>query len=842
MPRSLLPHLRAVTALAAAGTIAAALRALQASDEPARGAWLLGLGLALALLGQLGVDYPAPPLAPPPLPNTRRRLWLGSALAALGALLWGFGVLRLLQNWGEGFDTAWTAWPLATLLMAVGADVAWGRWPRRQTAARGPQDPASSAARSVSRRGRLWLIVAVAVLVGVAALYRLGNIADFPGEAAATQIEDFQVGNFGKFYLLGWRTRWEYLSSTWLAALGIALGGFSQLAMRVPFAVVSALKLVPMFIWARLLVGTSGALIGMTLLAVSFWDVVLSRIPNNHNAFVVAVAFGLLAGPARRGRPSAYIVLGFLGGYILHEYIAYRPLVVWALAGATWWSLRDRAAGWPRRLARPLATLLLIVSMIAPLFISRLPGEMRREYVDGWARAHGQTGYYDPADTWQRALERRLTRAQDAAELFVYRGDRSPVRNIKVLPLVDPLTAGLLVFGIAGAVAHALRPVLLLTLAGFLVHVAGTLVATGNFDVARVGGAVAYVYVLAAVGAAGLTTSIGAAWGAWARRLVLAALGLAVGWAAVWNTSNLLQIWSSPEVRRAQRNGLAYLTVWLGQNLRPGERALGIAPLYTNALEGHDSSWLMGRTASGAVVSDIETALRDWAAHPGPTLLFVSVGRTTADVAAYLHWLLPSLQLQVDRDPLAMGDDVAAVHADAPPADLAQRLAELPCRGASADFALLPREGDTPLASQHTMAPFIDRSTWPDGLMKQVMRLTAHRARVSYRARFDIAAGGEYRFGLDTYAGQATLRIDGERRDGHAFIPATLSPGVHELALDGEFALVTPSMQLRWSGPDTENRQELMPLYRLTQPKPDCPPPPPQAEKAPPQMNTDEHG
>jgi len=48
--------------------------------------------------------------------------------------------------------------------------------------------------------------------------------------------------------------------------------------MRVPFAVVSALKVVPLFVWLRLSVGTAGALVGTSLLAYSLWDVILSRI------------------------------------------------------------------------------------------------------------------------------------------------------------------------------------------------------------------------------------------------------------------------------------------------------------------------------------------------------------------------------------------------------------------------------------------------------------------------------------------------------------------------------------------------------------------------------------
>lgn len=820
---AVLRYLRAGAVLAAAGALTAALIAFQRDNDGTRGWWLILVGLLLGMAGQAGVQYPAPPPAPPPLPTTRRRRWLGLLLAAAGAALWTYGVLRLTEHWASGFDIAWTSWLAATALMACGADLAWGRWGRVE-------------ALPPARRTSRWVWAGLAVLMAIAAVYRLGNIADFPGEASATQIEDFQVGNFGHIFLQGDRVRWEYLSSTWLAALGIAVGGHSQLAVRVPFALVSVIKLAPMFIWTRLMVGTGGALVGIALLAPSFWDVVLSRIPNNHNALTVAIAFSLLAAPVRRGRPSAYIILGFLGGYILHEYIAYRPLVAWALLGGTWWSLTDRHASWPARLARPLLTAVLIGSMVAPLFITRLHGPLISEYSDGWARARGQTAYYNPQDSLEQSLERRLKRATDAAELFVWRGDRSPVRNMKMWPLVDPVTAALLLLGIAGVLVHAWRPVLLLTLAGFLVHVVGTLVATGNFDVARVGGSVAYVYPLAGVGAAGLMAALGAAWGDWARRLAGVALALAVGWAAWWDTTRLEQLWNSPEVRRAHRNELAYLTVWIRDHVKPGERVVGLAPLHPNAIKTHDGIWLMPERPPGRIVADVETALRDWLANPVPTLFVIYVGRTTEDVAAYLHWLFPQLEFGIDRDPLEMGDDVAWVHVDAPPPDLAAKLAALPCRGAEAVFTLHGPATAPPLATLTTMVPFIDRATWPEALMEQVSRLSPQRLSLRFRTRFRVEQGGEYRFGITSYAGQATLRIDGERRDGHAYVPVALTPGVHELTVDGEFALVTPSLQLRWSGPDTQGRQEVMPLYRIAEPREDCPPEPESTE------NTEDHG
>ncbi|MBX3026397.1 glycosyltransferase family 39 protein [bacterium] len=807
-PRGL-RHARALLALAAAAAIAASLHAFQGLEETTRGWWLLALGLALGTLGQLGVAYPAPPPGPPPLPPSRARFWIGGLLAVAGIGLWTASVLTLLRGWVDGFDQAWAGWLGATILLAVGTDLAWGVWP--------------------ARRPRLWtrgaLLLALALLA-VAAIYRLGNIGEFPGEGAISQIEDLQVGNFGQAFLNGYRLRWEYLSSTWLAALGLWLGGVSQAAVRVPFAAVSALKLLPIFAWLRLSVGTRGAAVGCALLAVSFWDVVLSRIPNNHNVLAVAVAFALLAGPARRGRPSAYVILGFLGGYILHEYIAYRPLAIWAVVGAAWWSLADRTSPLAARLARPLLTALLIASMIAPLFITRIPGEFRREYYDGWERARGITAYYNPDDTWEQGLQRRVARVRDAIDLFVHQGDRSPVRNMRLWPLVDPVTAALLVLGLAGALAHARRPVFLLTAAGFAVHVLGTLVFTGNFDVARVGGSAGFVYVLAGMGAAGLTGALEAAWGRHGKRLALALLAAAVAWAGWWNTDHLRAFWGSTEVRRAHRNNLAYLTIWVREHRRPDERVLGVAPLYTNAIKNHDGIWLLGGAVPGALLSDVDTALRAWPDEPGPTLFVLFVERNTDDVAAYLHWLLPDVDFRIDRDPLEMGGDVAYAHVPAMPADLRQRLAATACNGAVADF-VLRKDANEVVARQRAVVPFIDRSVWPDALMQQIPRLMPTRMSVRITAPITIATGGEYRFALDTYGGMATLLIDGQRRDGHGFTPSTLAAGPHDLVVEGQFSLVSPSISLRWSGPDSQNRQELMPLYRLAAPAADCPFPPP---------------
>jgi hypothetical protein len=169
-----------------------------------------------------------------------------------------------------------------------------------------------------------------------------------------------------------------------------------------------------------------------------------------------------------------------------------------------------------------------------------------------------------------------------------------------------------------------------------------------------------------------------------------------------------------------------------------------------------------------------------------------------------------------------MGGDVAYAHLPAMPSDLPARLAATACDGAVADFALV-KEGGEVVARQRTVVPFVDRSVWPDVLMEQLPRLTPNRMTVRIAAPITIASGGEYRFALDTYGGSATLHIDGQRRDGHGFTGAQLTAGVHQLVVEGQFGLITPSIGLRWSGPDTQNRQQLVPLYRIAAPVAGCP-------------------
>jgi hypothetical protein len=193
----------------------------------------------------------------------------------------------------------------------------------------------------------------------------------------------------------------------------------------------------------------------------------------------------------------------------------------------------------------------------------------------------------------------------------------------------------------------------------------------------------------------------------------------------------------------------------------------------------------------------------------------------------FLETLLPELEFQIDVDQLDMQADVAWARVPGPPPELAQRLADWRCRGVRSEFSLVGTTPGEVLFKTESVAPFICKSTWPAVLPERLHRLTTRPGSIQarYWSPFSIAKGGNYLFSLETYAGSGSLTIDGKRRDAHAHTPVQLDPGLHELEVRAEFAPMAtePVIRLVWSGPDTEQRLELMPFYRIAPLDPSCP-------------------
>lgn len=785
--------LRPLGAVLSAGLAAAALYSFHSLGLPSRAWWLIGSAAALAFVWQWKLPLVPSAAVERERPFSARRVLAGAALAAFGCGLWAWSAIGLYRDWAGNFDSAWLGWIAAAAALGVGLDLAWGR---------GRGERRSSTATTVA------LVVALVVLGGA---YRTANLIYSPGEGYVTQVEDLQHGLWGTAYLKGDRTRWEYIGHVWLSALGLDLGGPTLLATRIPLMVVSTLKLAAFFFWLRLCVGTIGAAAGTALLAVSGWDVILSRLPNNPNALIIALAFALLAGPARRGRPSAYVWLGFLSGYILYEYVAYRPLAGFVLVGATLFSLWESRSGWGWRLGRPLVTAVLIAAMIAPLFLNRLAGgRIWTEYFNGWNRARASE-YYNPQDSWSVSLQRKIDRASSAAGLFFFRGDTSLVRNLDARPLIDPVTGVLLIIGIGGAAAHLFHSVLGLTLLGALVTVAGTLVATGNFDVARVGGAVPYVHALAGFGAAAIAAGFQRSWGRRGSRAAVIVLIAAVATSAYLNAAFLSEFWSAETVRRAQRSNLAYLTVWLRNNIQPGEYVVGVAPGYGHVLIPNDAYWLLGGQPSGEVAEDVESGLRSLQAQNGPTLFFIFAGQGTTEAKRFVEGFVPGLELQFEDDPYDANGQILYAHLPAAPTALRERMAAWECAGIRSEFDIV---GSVPSPKQVvTTVPYIEQATWPTSVRRLVHESNPHPREIQARfsGRLPVRAPGTYTFNWHASAGRLKLSIDGRAYRG----PVALDAGSHDVEMHGTFMglVKEPSASLYWKGPDSNGEWAIVPFY-----------------------------
>lgn len=763
-------------------------------------AWALVVAAVLvSAWWQRDVGLEGTALEGPEGPPSRRRRLLGLALAAVGAALIAAGTRGLLANWSLGFDRAWVHWFTGTALLGWGLDLAWARWSS-------PPSPTR------------WRVVGVAAaLVAAGALFRLGTFYFFPSPYFITQVEELQVGAMATEVLGGGRLRWEYLSQAWLGALGISIGGPTLLAIRLPSTILSFLKIVPLFLWLRFAVGTTGAVVGSLLLAVSAWDVLFARVPTNHDVFVVAAAFALLAGPARRGRPSAYAWIGLISGFVFFEYVLYRPLAVFALAGAFLVSWRDRHATWPARLARPLITVALLVAMTWPL-ASYIVGKGRtREFFDGWGRAQANRSYYNPEDTWEEALAKRLERTRLAAGLFFFRGAQAPVVNPKAEPLVDPFTSLLLVLGVGYGLAHPLRHLFGLTLLAGVFTLAASLIVTGNFDFVRAGSAVGYVFALAGIGAASLGAALAGAGPRCRRVLVAAALVAGTLYAALFSLRYLSYFVTSPDIRGAQFRELPYLASWIGTHVREGERVIIAAPNFDYMMRNHDAAWLRGKKR-GAAFWDIHSALRDWAENPEPAILMVYGGATSEDVRAYLEWFLPEVPFAVEPGPLGPEKNLLWARASAPPRALRRRLAAWDCQAVAVEVELLDAEGGV-VAAFEAAAGLIDPTLWPGAVRDAITRfggqIVAARARIA--GGFAVSEGGEVVFSVLHYPGHVTLKIDGVEVANTSAAAVDLAPGPHQVEILAEYdpKASAPIHRLYWQGPDSGGRRELLPFYRV---------------------------
>jgi hypothetical protein len=779
------------------------------------GWWLVLATLVVALLWQHGLEITDWKQGESRQWGLARQWWrigFGVLIAAAGAALWLDASTRLSENWDGNFDRGWSSWLAAAALMSAGLRIL--------------QAPVNQARDRMSR----WEWLTLLAVFVVAAGFRLANFESFPPNDAVSQVEELQQGQWATQYFAGWRGRWEFLGQMWVAALGIWLGGPSLRAVRMTISVVALLKVIPAYFWFRALGGPAAAMVGTALLAVSGWDVIVNRIGGHQDALVITCCLALLAGPATRGLWAVYPWVALLAGYTIFSYIAYRPLILIALAGTAIAGAARLPPGLLSR-ARAVLPLALVVALIAGMFVPltyRLsgPGRFSHEFLNGWHRARAMEDYYGGRDSWAAAFDKRWQRLAAAAGLFYTQGDGNPTHNVGARPQVDPVTGALLLLGIGYCGWRGLRGFYGLTLAGFGITFLGTLVATGNFDVLRAAANIPYVYSLVAVGAGAVYAACARCFGALGRVLAALALAFGVAWSGHWNATLLRDLWSSSTTREHYRNDLAYLSTWLRENAA-GRKVIGLIPTGAKVVfQDHDASWLRGPNVRGESTWDVAETLARLRAETGEVVLLIASPTRLADIVAYFEHLFPGLQLQLRHYHATNAPHMAYGALRDPRAMMATpEFAERICRGIRARFEIRGRDGVV-VQAVNEVIPYVDASTWPAEVREAAGRLQrdTNFVEASWRAEFTMAEGGPYTFYLEGYEGGVSARVNDTPLSPGDRQTVLLEPGLNHFEMRGGFRLrmVEAGARVSWYGGGELRETELVPFYKLAAPDPEC--------------------
>lgn len=345
---------------------------------------------------------------------------IGLAVATQVALTEGLDI----DNVGVGFLVAICALGVAALFTSR------GRIPRRVV--------------TVSPMWELRLVIAV---LGLAAFFRLHRFLEFPPglwfDEAVNGTDAIQI--LERDHLTVWRET-NYGHSTlyfYLLIASFRVFGFTVIAMRAVPVAAGLLAVAFFYLLSRKLVGTLPALGATALFGVSRYAVTFSRISweASLQPLLEIMAVYFLFRALECGRRVDWL---FAGGSLaagLYTYVAFRivPVVVVFLllyAAATQWSLVRR------HLAGLLLFVLSFVVVVAPLaqYAAQNPDQfLRRTREVSVFKQIDEEGSYAPLTNNLKAT----------VEMLNVRGDPNGRHNLPGEPMLDELSAALLVLGAA---------------------------------------------------------------------------------------------------------------------------------------------------------------------------------------------------------------------------------------------------------------------------------------------------------------------------------------------------------------------------------------------------------
>jgi hypothetical protein len=376
----------------------------------------------------------------------------------------------------------------------------------------------------------------------------------------------------------------------------MAMFGENLYALRYVNVIFGLLTIAATYLWANWAFGRRAALVAAGLIAVSFWPLATSRQALRAGMLPFIATIGVIffwrvyhwasdaaAGRAdkwERGQWWAWIGFTVTVAATLHTYLAARVLWVIYPAFLAYLALFHRPV--VKKLWRPaLGGLLAALLLVAPMF--------------AYVQAHPE------ADTRLQMLDGPLQslRSGDLLPILenawfgflalIWRGygDHFLAYNIPGRPVLSIVTAVLFLVGLGLTLWRWRRPAYAFLLIWFGIGILPSLITGPEANTTRNLGALPAVFLLPAVGFAGLTESAVRRWGKPARRL---AVGAAFAWLLLvlsFSARDYFNRWAeSPDVRAAYQQNLTQALDYL-QGLGADEATV-LSSVYPGA--AHDPS------------------------------------------------------------------------------------------------------------------------------------------------------------------------------------------------------------------------------------------------------------
>ena len=306
----------------------------------------------------------------------------------------------------------------------------------------------------------------------------------------------------------------------YLQAISVALLGQTTLALRAVSAIFGILTVLAGFILFRQMFSTRVAFLASAWMALSLWHVIFSRMGLRTISLPLFLALGFYclwrgieevgarhASPvptiANRSRSTLWFALaGIVTGLSLYTYSTARfaPFVIVALA--LYVAVLHR-----QLLRRAIPGLILALALTALVFLPE--GLFFLRHPETFFERAQEVTIVNPSLQKGGLANTLLDSVSHTLRMFAIQGDSNWGRNLPGRPIFDPLSAILMVLGIALAIRRFKQPAYGLVLIWLAVMIVPGLIATKEIpNYLRVTGIIPAVFVLPAIAASWL-------WEAW---------------------------------------------------------------------------------------------------------------------------------------------------------------------------------------------------------------------------------------------------------------------------------------------------------------------------------------